>query len=138
VPLIISEPANPNNGKSTGAITEMLDIYPTLTELARLKNPTQVKGDSLVPILRDPSHKGKTTALTVANSRGKGEKTLGYSIRTERYRYTEWGKEGKLGIELYDYETDPEEFTNLARLPQHAETLRMMQGLMAEARKRSE
>jgi iduronate 2-sulfatase len=138
VPLIICEPANPNNGKSTNAITEMLDIYPTLAELAGLGRPDHVKGDSLVPVLRDPSHKGKASALTVANSRGKGEKTLGYSIRTERYRYTEWGKDGKLGVELYDYQNDPEEYTNLAVIPQHAETVRMMKGLLAEAKKRSE
>lgn len=143
VPLIIAEPGNPNNGKSTNAVTEMLDLYPTVVDLCQAKSPKHVKGVSLVPVLRDVKHKGKESALTVSWSRAgsqhkelRGKKVLGYSIRTQRYRYTEWG-DRKYGIELYDYQTDPMEYTNLANDPNHAETLRHMQSLMQSARKRS-
>ena len=60
----------------------------------------------------------------------------GYSIRTPRYRYTQWG-DGEHGVELYDYETDPVEYTNLSRDPNHAETLSRMKRLLAAARQRA-
>lgn len=144
VPLIIADPRNSKNGTGTKAIVESLDLYPTLAELCGLKAPEHLKGQSLVPILRDPNHKGKEAALTQAFSAAgrmhkevANKKILGYSIRTDRYRYTEWA-DGKFGNELYDYTADPEEFTNLARDPQSAELVRRMQQLLAETRRRAE
>ncbi len=143
VPLIIADPRQKNKGQSTKALTEMLDMYPTLADLCQLPKPKHLKGKSLVPVLRDPKHKVRDAALTVAWSRGrrvkkkgKRQKILGYSIRTPRYRYTEWGG-GKYGVELYDYKTDPMEYTNLAKSAEHKQVLARMQRLMAEVRKRA-
>ncbi len=51
---------------------------------------------------------------------------MGYSVRTERYRYTEWGPDGRDGKQLYDYESDPGELHNLADDPQHAELAKQL------------
>lgn len=63
-------------------------------------------------------------------------RVLGYSIRTPRYRYTEW-KDGELGVELYDYKEDPQEYTNLAASPAHQTIVEEMKRLLAEARKKA-
>ncbi|GIW81270.1 MAG: iduronate-2-sulfatase [Gemmatales bacterium] len=143
VPLIIAEPKSPHAGQATEAITELVDIYPTLAELCGLPKPKDVAGTSLVPILKNPRRKGKEAALTEAWSRAgrmhpevRGKKILGYSIRTPRFRYTEWG-DGKFGIELYDYQTDPQEFTNLAKDPRYTETVKKMKKLLQAARQRA-
>ena len=67
----------------------------------------------------------------------KGKHVKGYSIRTERYRYTEWGG-GEYGAELYDYQSDPEEYTNLAGDPSQGATLNLMKRLLAEARQHAQ
>lgn len=143
VPMIIAYPGMKTNGQSTKAIAEMVDLYPTVSELCGLPIPKQLPGTSLMPILKDPTTPGKSAALTVATSRAasmhkemKGARPLGHSIRTSRYRYTEWG-EGKYGAELYDYKSDPEEFTNLAKDPEHKVVIEKMKKLLAEAKKRS-
>ena len=91
-------------------------------------------------MLRQPSQAGKAVALTVADSRAgnlhrelKGIKIRGYSVRSPRYRYTEWN-EGEYGRELYDYESDPQEFTNLATAAEHAPTVAQMKALLGNAK----
>lgn len=120
VPLILARPNEASAGAKTGAVTEMLDLYPTLVELCGLPAPRHLEGKSLVTVLDDPSQSVREAALTVGWSRAgrmhpdfADLDILGYSIRTPRYRYTEWNG-GRHGIELYDYEKDPEELTNLA------------------------
>ena len=116
-PLIISAPGMAANRKSM-ALTEFLDIYPTLAELADLPVGKQLEGRSLVPVLRDPARGHKPAAFT-QQYRGKA---TGYSIRSERRRYTEWIENGRvIARELYDYAIDPGETTNLAAQPKHAE-----------------
>jgi uncharacterized sulfatase len=66
----------------------------------------------------------------------QGKQVLGRTIRTPRFRYTIWGDDGQFGVELYDYERDPEEFTNVARDPAHADVLKQTEKLMAAARQR--
>jgi hypothetical protein len=90
-------------------------------------------------VLGDVALPGKDTALTVAlgNGRRDGKGFLGHSIRTPRYRYTEWAG-GAKGVELYDYQDDPEEFTNLASDADHAELVDKMKTLLNEARKRAD
>jgi len=116
-PLIISAPGMTANRK-TMALTEFLDIYPTLTELAGLPVAKKLEGRSLVPVLLDPA-RGHNPAAFTQQYRGKA---TGYSIRTERRRYTEWIENGRvIARELYDYAIDPGETTNLAAQPKHAE-----------------
>ena len=128
-PLIISAPGMAKSRKSM-ALTEFLDIYPTLAELAGLPVPKKLEGKSLVPVLRDPARGHKSFAFT-QQYRGK---TTGYSIRGERRRYTEWIEDGRvIARELYDYATDPDESINLAAQPQHAEfTQRLSRRLRAQ------
>lgn len=113
VPLIIAGPGVEASGASTKAIAEMVDFYPTLAQLSGLTPPDFVAGESLVPTLVDPEQGPRDSALTQYNN--------GYSLRTERYRYTEWGNEGDLGRELYDHRDDPQELKNLAGRSQFAD-----------------
>lgn len=143
VPMIVSTPGMETAGKSTGAVAELVDLYPTLAELCELEVPKHVKGASLVPALQNVLHTGKESALSEAWSRAprmhaslRGKKILGYSIRTARFRYTEWG-DGEFGAELYDYNVDPKEFTNLIDDPAHTQTVSRMKRLMASAHTRA-
>jgi iduronate 2-sulfatase len=96
-------------------VVELLDVYPTLVEMAGLKPPRQkLEGRSLVPLLQNPQSTWDHPALTQTPRRGQGRDIMGYSIRTERWRYTEWGENGAHGRELYDHDADPREHTNLA------------------------
>jgi uncharacterized sulfatase len=115
--LIIAAPGI-TSGRSSGRTVELLDIYPTLAEICGLKAPDNLQGKSLFPLLKKPNDKWDLPAYTQVQ-RGPNrlqpdiKKTLGRSVRTERWRYTEWN-EGKDGVELYDYQTDPNEFNNRA------------------------
>lgn len=109
VPLIFRVPKM-GGGKKSNRTVELLDIYPTLAELANLPAPTDLDGKSLVPLLKDPAATWEKAAYTqVKRTNG----VVGRSVRTERWRYTEWN-EGKAGAELYDHDKDPDEFNNLA------------------------
>jgi arylsulfatase A-like enzyme len=115
VPLVISAPGMKARGKRTAAVAEMIDFYPTLAELAGLKPPAYLSGVSLAPVLDDPDARPRKDALTLYRT--------GYALRTERYRYAEWGTDGRDGAELYDRKTDPNEMRNLARDPEYADTV---------------
>lgn len=132
VPLIIAAPNIDGKGKSCDRTVEFLDIYPTLCELCGLPMPKHhLSGKSLVPLLNDPKASWDKPALTFVR-RGK---VLGVSIRTERWRYTEWD-EGRMGVELYDHENDPHEWRNLANNPKFADVVKEMKRLMRERMKR--
>jgi iduronate 2-sulfatase len=98
-------------------LTETVDLYPTLAELAVLPAPTgpqRIDGISLVPVLIDPQLTIRDHATHCFPRSGR----LGRAIRTDRYRLVEWKKIGadaaSAEFELYDYEEDPEELRNLA------------------------
>lgn len=110
VPLIIAVPGMAAVGQNSTCPVEMIDFYPTLAELAGIPAPDNLSGVSLVPILDNPDAQPRKDALTQLGN--------GYSLRTPRYRYTEWGGGGTLGIELYDHESDPGEMNNLAGNPE--------------------
>ena len=118
-PLIIRNPKAEAKGQPCRRIVEFVDIYPTLTELAGLPTPKQVEGRSLKRLLDNPLTQWNGTAITQvlrpADDRLK-DPVMGRSIRTERWRYSDWG-EGKYGEELYDHFADPMEFNNLALNP---------------------
>jgi iduronate 2-sulfatase len=102
-------------GRSTSSLAELIDIYPTLTELIGLPPPAQVSGVSLAPVLSDPMATPRASAMTQL-------KDTNYSIRTAHFRYTEWGKDGTGGAELYDHRFDPAEMMNLAEDPGYRDT----------------
>ena len=104
---------------------ESVDLYPTLASLAGLTPPQQLQGVSLMPVLKDATASVKPAAFTQVN-RAKGE---GRSVRTVRWRYTEWrGNEN--AAELYDEQNDPGEFTNLASDRDHGSDVAAMRALL--------
>jgi len=121
VPVIISAPGFPG-AQRTSSLVELLDIYPTLADLCELTPPRELEGCSLRPVLKDVEETVHTVAMTQTPRpnypRGKQPQTMGYSIRTDRYRYTEWRDflTGQVqAMELYDHETDPLETANIAQ-----------------------
>ena len=133
VPLIIAAPGNKAPGQPCGRPAELLDLYPTLADLCSLKVPAGLDGVSLRPLLDDPSKPGKKAAYTQVTRPGakKGTTIMGYSVRTERWRYTEWDG-GAQGNELYDHDADPMEHRNLAADPKHGKVVEEMKGLLRE------
>ncbi|MES2696691.1 MAG: sulfatase [Verrucomicrobiota bacterium] len=127
-PLIIRAPNAKGNGTASEAIVEFVDIYPTVAEVCGLKPPTTLPGRSVTPLLADPRQKWEGTAFTQILRLRDNQPVMGRSVRTDRWRYTEWAG-GTAGTELYDHVNDPHEFTNLATRPEHAatrETLRRL------------
>lgn len=130
-PLIVSAPGMRVRGVSTRALVEFVDIYPTLVELAGLPLPDHLQGTSFAPLLQDPKQPWKDAALS-QYPRGT---TTGRSIRTDRYRFTQWRSKGGvvLARELYDHEeSDPLEVRNLAGDPAHAKTMKKLEAQLDE------
>ena len=124
VPLIVSVPGK-RGGRTSHALTEFVDIYPSLAEICDLPAPEEVEGTSFVPVLDRPNRQWKSAAF----SQYPRAKAMGYSIRTERHRYTEWivtGQTEPLGRELYDYAQDPDERVNLAAKSEYEGYVREM------------
>lgn len=133
VPLIIAAPNTKARGQGSTALAELIDMYPTLADLCKLKAPKHVEGISLRPQLNDPKAPGKPGAYTQVQ---RGKKVMGRSVRTDRWRYTEWD-EGRAGAELYDHQNDPKEFNNLAKAAKHAETVEELRKLLRQPGTRS-
>jgi len=135
-PLLIAGPSVTAKGRSSKRIVEFLDLYPTLAELAGLAPPSGLHGRSLVPLLKKPDAEWNHPALTQVR-RGAAATGFfkGYSVRNEKWRYTEW-EDGKRGTELYDEEDDPGELRNLAADAKHAKVVAEMQALLKATRGR--
>ncbi len=119
--LIISVPDLIPDEKSTTALVELVDIFPTLAELAGLGPPDDLEGTSLVPLLHDPSRQWKKAAFSQF-ARGSANRFMGRAMRTARYRYIEWRNriDGRLEtVELYDHDRDPQENENIANVPEN-------------------
>jgi uncharacterized sulfatase len=144
VPLVIHDPRAQGDGRFCSRTVELVDLHATLADLCGLEAP-KTDGTSLKPLLDDPHRSWDRPAFTQV-SRGtptttgetvKGAWFMGRSIRTERYRYTEWD-DGNKGAQLYDYAADPQETKNLVDDPAHAELVQQLSRLVkknAEARK---
>ena len=137
VPFIVAAPGRKGNGGSSKRIVELVDLYPTLADLSGLKPPAELDGKSVVPLLDNPQRAWDNLALTQVtrgNPQGpKEQRFLGYTLRTEKYRYTEWD-EGRRGRQLYDMETDPQQFHNLAEEPGSQATVDEMKAKLARKR----
>lgn len=130
VPFIVRAPGMKANGRRCDSLIELLDVYPTLCDLCGIPAPAHLQGKSLRPLLSDPTATLHDAALTQAR-RGADAEHWGRTVRTTRWRCTEWD-EGRSGIELYDHDTDPREYTNLATDPKHADTLAKLRALLAK------
>ena len=134
--LLLSVPGMKSAGVRTDGLVEFVDIYPTLSELAGLPLPGHLEGTSFKPLLDDPKRPWKTAAFSQyprkAGKSGAGD-LMGYSMRTERYRFTVWVEQKDHtkvnATELYDHQTDPQENQNIAKDPANAE---LMKKLMAQ------
>lgn len=117
VPLIVRVPGGVSGG-ATSALVELVDLYPTLADLCGLPAPEGMEGTSFRPVLEDPDMPWKSAIFSEAQRRG----AHGRSVRTTRYRFTEWTPldgDGDPEFELYDLDNDPKEYDNIAGLPQH-------------------
>jgi len=123
-PLLISAPGTKQRGVRSDALVEFVDIYPTLSELAGLSLPSHLEGSSFKPLLDDARRPWKQAAFSQYPRTNNGQALMGYSMRTDHYRFTMWvhrNAPDKIdALELYDHKADPQENTNLAKLPQHA------------------
>ena len=126
VPFIISGKNVKAKGTVSNALVELLDIYPTLTQMTGFTTPSNLQGNSLVPLLSKPNIVWKETAASQfllgrfpKKDAGNDEK-MGYSIRTDHYRYTEWyrwvndSRKELIAIELYDHRVEDTENENIA------------------------
>jgi iduronate 2-sulfatase len=120
VPLIIHTPNAAGNGQACTRIVQSLDVYATVAELCGLTTPAGNEGTSMVPLLNKPDAEWKQPAYSVWSEDGS---TLhGVAVRTEEYRYAEFGSEGTNGAMLFDSRADPLEMKNLADDPKYAQT----------------
>ncbi len=130
LPLIFAGPGIKK--RSCPAIVEFLDMYPTLADLAGLSVPEHCEGNSLKPLLKNPNL--PWTAIALSQYKGGPQAArMSYSIRTDRYRYSEWHriKDGKVvGIELYDMQKDPQGNVNVADDPFCASAVKHLSGLL--------
>lgn len=120
VPLIIAAPGRSAKGGVASTPVGLVDVYPTLAELCGVAAPENLQGQSLAPMLKDPSFAGRGWALSQVTRGPRNQQTFGFTLRTPGWRYTEWD-EGRQGRELYDHEKDPLEQTNLADSPAQAD-----------------
>lgn len=138
VPLIICAPGTRGQGRGSPRTVELVDVYPTLAELCGIEC-TGAEGKSLAPLLQDPQAAWLKPAFTQVTRgvavgtndarKAQGSSIVGRSVRTQRWRYTEWD-EGRLGAELYDHENDPKEYRNLAKDPRQAEVVSELKRLL--------
>ena len=177
VPLIVSSPRVRARGKSSNALVELLDMYPTLCELAGMPVPSHVEGKSFMQLLNNPDLEGKNAAFSqfpcpalrewaakpfqpnmrerFKNLIEKAElqiqeefsdvwsrelfesHLMGYTMRTDRYRFVRWvdvrNPEKALAVELYDHQTDPDETVNLAKNPEYNILVKELEKQMIQA-----
>lgn len=143
VPMLISAPGM-LNGSRTEALAELLDLYPTLVDLCGLPAANGVEGKSLVPVLKNPQTSVKEFALTqhprpayYDRDLPPNPETMGYSLRTDRFRYAEWRdwKTGAaVGRELYDHQSDPDETRNVVEATEHAGEVKKLAAMLEGAK----
>jgi iduronate 2-sulfatase len=138
VPMIIRYPEQPNKGSETYAITELVDMFPSLCEIAGIEVPDYMQGRSFLPLIRNPQLPWKKAAFSQFHRRPQvsadGNRYMGYSINTIDYHYIKWYTwDHKLGVkgdyitsELYERKKDPYETKNLARNKENKEIINQL------------
>ena len=112
VPLIISVPGK--KPAVCNSFVELLDLFPTTATLCGLPVPDRIQGLDISKTLDDPKHEVRDAAFSVAPMR------KGFLLREKKYSFIQYGEDAAKGIELYDVENDPKQYTNLAVKPEHA------------------
>lgn len=111
VPLIVKVP-----GKKPAvcrSLVELIDLYPTASTLCGLEVPSRLQGRDISHMLDDPAHSVRDAAFSVAPS------SKGLLLREDRWAYLQYAEDASKGIELFDMERDPQQYTNLATHPEH-------------------
>jgi arylsulfatase A-like enzyme len=130
VPMIISVPGMKKAGAKCDALTEFVDIYPTLAELCGQTLPDHLEGTSVVPLLKKPKRPWKSAAFSVYP---RGKQVLGRTMRTKDFRYTRWQnlKTGKVQAEeLYDHRRDSSENVNVAKQDAYAADMKRLRAML--------
>jgi len=123
VPFIVRAPGHTSPGTNSEAMVELVDIYPTLTDLTGVTAPDHLQGVSLKPLLENPNSEGQKKYAYTVVSRGP---KLGYALRDQNWRYAKWPD----GEELYDLTRDPREKNNLAGEEQVTQQLEQFRGVL--------
>ena len=140
-PLIIAAPQAKDKGKSNFSPVGLIDMYPTLCDLAGLAMPNHLEGKSLRPILNDAKASVKQVELAQYPRVINGKYAMGYTIRSQRYRYTAWKtmnyqkgeRSGPLvGEELYDYQSNEADLINKVKSSEYKDTLALHRKLLEE------
>ena len=125
-PLIMVAPQQKSVGKAIASPVEFVDIYPTLCDLAGFEKPRHLEGDSFAELLQNPSGPRKRAAFS-QYPRGN---IMGYSMTTDRFRYTVWVDQKKdnkvVFTELYDHREDPQENENVIDSPLYAPDIKRL------------
>ncbi len=129
-PLIVYAPKMNGAGRKTDAVVEFVDIFPTIAGLAGLPVSDRLEGRSLQPLLHDPDCEWESAAISQYPRTVDGKRLMGYSLRTDRYRFTRWVDRNDhtevIAVELYDHTTDPQENSNIANDPANAELVKRL------------
>lgn len=113
VPLIIRVPGQ--KPAVCHSFVELLDLYPTVSKLCGLEVPERLQGKDISKMLEDPSHQVRDSAFCV-NGRG-------FLLREDKWAYIQYGEKGQRGMELFDMNKDPKQYTNLAEMPKYKEVV---------------
>ncbi len=135
VPLIIRSPGQRGGGRKSFALTELVDVYPTLCDLSNVPMPSGLEGSAFTPLFEDPDRLWKRAVFSSLPRQipGVGE-GVGRTMRTTRFRYTEWTSPGSAfrAAEVYDYREDPGEMRNLVGRPEAASLVNGLAGMLQE------
>lgn len=116
-PLLLRVPGQPNAGVATDGLTEFVDVYPTLAEACGLPVPEHCEGTSLMPLVKDPARPWKRGAFSQFRKTINGVPCMGYTMRTDKLRYTEWRDHKNparvVARELYDHRQNHDENENV-------------------------
>ena len=123
VPLIISVPGK--NPAVCHSLTELLDLYPTISSLCELPKQPHLQGKDISKMLDDPKHTVREAAFSVAPFR------QGFLLREDDWSYIQYGEDASKGIELFDVRNDPKQYTNLAKDPAYEKVVKRFKNKMA-------